>query len=117
MRLHFNMRYSSIASLFMAFLVVMTLSSAHPGARIPDCTTSSLNQCTIDVDGTQLAQRAKNLLAEEFQISVAEITAVYCCQLSDGRYQYNCTIPVNNNGFVYFTISGGQIIVDDVEGF
>lgn len=77
----------------------------------------ALIECALHVDGTQLAQEAKALLAETYNISAASVTAVYCCQLLDGRFKYNCTIPINNSGFVYFTVVGGQIIEEDVEGF
>ncbi|MDZ4747663.1 MAG: hypothetical protein SH808_04200 [Saprospiraceae bacterium] len=117
MRMHFNLLYSRATQLVVAVLLVVSLTSSHPKAHIWNYANEAAVQCVLDVDGTQLAQEAKDLLAETFQISAAQVTAVYCCQLIDGRYKYNCTIPVNNSGYVYFTISGGQIIEDDLEGF
>lgn len=117
MRIHFNLLYSRATQLVVAGLLVVSLTSSHPKAHMLNSANEALIQCALVVDGTQLAQEAKELLAETYQIPVASVTAVYCCQLIDGRFKYNCTIPVNNSGFVYFTISGGQIIVDDFEGF
>lgn len=117
MRIHFNLLYNRVTQLVVAGLLIVSLTSSHPKAHMVNSANEALIECVLHVDGTQLAQEAKALLAQEFQISAASVTAVYCCQLLDGRFKYNCTIPVNNSGFVYFTVVGGQIIVDDFEGF
>ena len=68
------------------------------------------------VDGTQLNDQAKELLANAYQISVNQITSYYCCQLTDGRYKYVCTIPTKITSVV-FTVIQGQIIGGDEEGY
>ena len=100
MRIHFNLLYNRVTQLVVAGLLIVSLTSSHPKAHMVNSANEALIECVLHVDGTQLAQEAKALLAQEFQISAASVTAVYCCQLLDGRFKYNCTIPVNNSGFV-----------------
>ena len=117
MRTYFQLLSGRSVHFVLACLSILFLMSAHPGIREDNTLAQTHVVSDNDLDGTQLAQEAKQLLAETFNIPVASVTAVYCCQLLDGRYKYNCSIPINNTGFVYFTLSGGQIIEDDLEGF
>jgi len=68
------------------------------------------------VDGTQLVNEAKTLVANELHISPSQVSASYCCQLIDGRFKYNASVGLQS-GFVYFTVVDGQIVEDDLEGF
>ena len=117
MKTYFQLLQSRTVLFGLACLFVIALTSAHPSTSPAMQTTVTSLKCTVDVDGTQLAQQAKDLLSETYHVPVSQVTAVYCCQLIDGRFKYNCTIPIYNDGFVYFTISGGQIIEEDAEGF
>ena len=117
MRIPLTLLHSRIVHFIVSCLILIGLSSLHPGIKSNIAPIEAASHTVLELDGTQLVQEAKDLLAETFSIPASSVTAVNCCQLIDGRYQYNCTIPINNDGFVYFTLSGGQIIVDDVEGF
>ena len=117
MKTYFQLLSGRFAHVVLACFSILFLMSAHPGIRHTSTSSPTIAAMDNDLDGTQLTQEAKELLAETFSIPVASVTAVYCCQLLDGRYKYNCSIPINNTGFVYFTVSGGQIIEEDVEGF
>jgi len=75
-----------------------------------------LESCDLDVDGTQLVDETKALVADLLHVSVSAVSASYCCQMTDGRFKYSASSGAQS-GYVYWTIEHGQIVEDDIEGF
>lgn len=103
-----------------AWLLLLLLSWAMPDARTAFLSVPSEHVTATEfdflVDGTQLVEETKQVVADLLNVTPAEVTASYCCQLPDGRYKYNASCGAQT-GFVLWTVIDGRIIEDDVEGF
>ena len=104
------------SALLLPLLVFLVVPNTHSRGTALRTAQLSENDCMLDVDGTQLVNETKQVVADLLHISPSQVTATYCCQLTDGRFKYSASAG-NKSGFVYWTVVDGQIIEENVEGF
>ena len=77
----------------------------------------SEEQILVDcVDGTDLVQETKDFVGSLHSVSPTIVSVTYCCQLIDGKFQYDYTYE-HHGGYVYWTINNCQILGDDHESY
>lgn len=70
------------------------------------------HQIIVIIDGTQLVQETKELVAHYYEVPVILVSASYNSQLLNGKYEYSFNVLGGASGTVEWEIIGG----DDQEG-
>ncbi|MGB4847187.1 MAG: hypothetical protein WBP41_04675 [Saprospiraceae bacterium] len=104
------------SAILLPLLVLLVLPSTHSTGTALRTAQLSENDCVQDADGTQLITETKAVVANLLHVSPSQVSASYCCQLTDGRFKYSASSGTKS-GFVLWTVTDGQIIEDDLEGF
>jgi len=102
--------------LLLPFVAFYLLPNANTTGTADQIAARIEKDCLLDVDGTQLINETKALVADLLHVSTSQVNAAYVGQMTDGRFKYSASSGLQS-GFVYWTVVNGQIIEDDAEGF